>query len=178
MDGTFGAPYLLTYNGDRLELKFNDQALRDLENRLRATGKVFNEKRLVGGILRRSMEPLQQGLQQNAPVWRDPKGGGGGERVSLRQRSNPNSGAYRRGGATRADQRIKIVEGRNGEVVRGLAGTSKGAGRVGWRTRFITLGTKFVRANDFITRAFNQRFGDVVALFQAESDKTIKRILK
>lgn len=154
-----------------MRLTINDKSFVRLEQELTKAGKVFNEKRLLGNMLRKSLKPMLETNIAEAPR------GKGYERVSLRRRG-PSANDYRRGGATKADQRIKIVDGKNGEIVRGLVGTDKSAGHSGWRTVFITLGTRFVRANDFIMRSYNRSFGTVKAFFLAESLAIVRKTLK
>jgi|GEM_PF-3224787 len=119
----------------------------------------------ANSVLRKAVKPMYQRARMEVPV-----SNGGKEKTSLskarnaiRQKSNPN--AHRQGGATRRDMRIKVVPAAPGEMGRVLIGVSKKSSKVGWRTHFITMGTKSrktkrganrgsIKANNFLERAF------------------------
>lgn len=80
-----------------------------------------------------------------------------------------NANEYRRGGATKADIRIKVVSDKQGEAT-ALVGVSKAYGKVGWRTHFIEYGTQFMKAKPFVrpsetktATAVQSRFDSLVA---------------
>lgn len=104
-------------------------------------------KSVVSAALKEAAKPMLVAAKQEAPV---------GNRRRYASNSNT-SGSMDRGGATRRDIRLKAVTFKGGSVGV-LVGVSKKRGRVGWRTQFITRGTKFMRRNDFLERAFNRTF--------------------
>jgi hypothetical protein len=129
----------------------------------------------ANGALRKVVRPMLRKAQSEVPV-----SNSGRERISLRQRSaGRNANAYRQGGATRRDLRIKTVPPKAGEIGRVLVGVSKRGDKVGWRTVFITKGTKMrqtekganrgrMKANNFLQRANDATFPSVAADFQKE----------
>jgi hypothetical protein len=127
----------------------------------------------ANSVLRKAVKPMLEKAQSEVPVSH-----AGGERISLSKRG-ATANSYRRGGATRRDLRIKAVSPKANEVGRVLVGVSKRADKVGWRTIFITAGTKNrqtksganrgrVRANNFLQRAYNGTIDGVRADFQKQ----------
>lgn len=125
----------------------------------------------ANSALKKSSQPMFRAAQSEVPVSK-----GGKERISLRKRG-VNANAYRQGGATRRDLRVKMVKPEAGESARVLVGVSKRSSKVGWRTPFIVHGTKTRRtkkgynrgstkANNFLGRSFNKTIDFVRSDFQ------------
>ena len=114
-------------------------------------------------ILKKATKPMLNSAKANAPVSK-----GGRTRISLKHRSaGKNANAYAQGGATRRDLRAKVVPPEKDESGRILIGVSKRSSKVGWRTNFITRGTRIrfsktgkslgrVSKNNFLQRAYDQ----------------------
>jgi HK97 gp10 family phage protein len=128
----------------------------------------------ANSAFRKAIRPMLQKAQSEVPVSNNDR-----ERVSLKQRTGKNANAYRRGGATKRDLRIKTVPPKAGEVGRVLMGVSKRGDKTGWRTIFITRGTKMrktksganrgrMKANNFLQRAYDSTFPGVAADFQKQ----------
>lgn len=107
--------------------------------------------------LRKISRPVLQKVKALVPVGKTKSNDGWGK---------TRGPAYRRGGATRADARIKVVNPNQGEIARVAVGISKAKGKVGWRTGFLTRGTKdrkrrngqstgSIRANNFLQKALD-----------------------
>lgn len=148
---------MIKVTADTSELKLVDEALSRY-------GRVMPTA-TTNRILSKAVKPMLNAAKANAPVSK-----GGRTRISLKHRSaGKNSGAYAQGGATRRDLRTKIVPPEKNESGRVVVGVSKKASKVGWRTRFITRGTRIryskngkslgrVSANNFLQRAYDQTF--------------------
>ncbi len=119
--------------------------------------------------LRKSASPMLRRAQAEVPVSM-----GGRMRTSLKNRSRGPQG-----GATRRDLRIKTVPPNGSELTRIIVGVSKRTGRVGWRTHFITHGTKNrvtksganrgrMKVNNFLARSFSATFPGVASDFQKQ----------
>lgn len=124
--------------------------LRELDN-LRITlqqAKAQYPKSVVGAALKDAANPMLIAAKQEAPV---------GKKLRYKARNVANNGSYDRGGATRRDLRLKVITYKGGSIGV-LIGVSKKKGKVGWRTPFVTLGSKNNRKNDFLTRAFDRTF--------------------
>lgn len=156
---------------------------RDIEKLTAAMGKYGNimPTSKATSVLRKSVKPMLMRTKSEVPVAMQ-----GRERISLKKgraalsrKSNPN--AYRQGGATRRDLRIKSVkpEARYKEIGRVIVGVSKKARHVGWRTIFITRGTKqrFTKkgqnrgrmtADNFLQRSYDSTIDFVRADFLQE----------
>lgn len=129
-------------------------------------------KEKANAALRKAVRPMLAAAQIEAPVSFD-----GQTRVSLKHRKKGNAvNSYRQGGATRKDLRVKSVQAEGDELGRVLIGVSKKRGKVGWRTPFITKGTKErktkkgkrtgrVSPNNFLQRAFDRTFPSVREAF-------------
>lgn len=114
----------------------------------------------VNRLLRKSVRPMYRRLQKEVPVSRS------AEYINIKRvRNKKNANAYRQGGSTRRDLRIKAVQPRGGEIGRVAVGVSRKSGKVGWRTPFITGGTKErftkkgvsrgkMKKDDFLTRSY------------------------
>lgn len=152
-----------------MQLTVGTSELNELNGRLRRAGRSLDKKTL-GPALLNAARPALNAVRQEAPV------GEGYERVSLSHRRGRRND-YRRGGATQRDVRQKLVDGVGDEVVRVLEGVSKKRGKVGWRTHFITFGTRFMRANPFIDRAVNRTLPEVISRFMGSVRQTVDRIL-
>lgn len=144
-----------------MNLTFDGSELRKLSRQLAATGKEFGKPQMKKA-LKGALKPLLDAARQYVPV---------GSRLNrstatFTRRSGKTvwDGTYDRGGATRRDLRIRIVEGEGAEVIRGLVGVSKARGRSGFRAHLITRSTAnrrtqkganrgSTRANDFLARA-------------------------
>lgn len=83
-----------------------------------------------------------------------------------------------RSGATRRDARIRTVAGVNGEVTRVLVGISKRRGKSGFRTRFQVKGTRYQRANDFLSQAEAETAFLVRDRFFMVAESRVARLLK
>ncbi|MET7253463.1 hypothetical protein [Dyadobacter fermentans] len=130
---------------------------------------------IANNLLRRSVRPMLIAAKAQVPV-----SSNGQMRVSLKHRkAGKSANAYAQGGATRRDLRIKIGRPEIKELSRVLVGVSRMPGKVGWRTPFITGGTKDrltekgrrtgrVRANNFLDRAYDQTISMVRTDFQRE----------
>lgn len=118
-------------------------------------------KRVTDGALRKALRPMLRAAQAEVPV------GKGNERVSLKRRG-ATANDFRRGGATKRDLRIKAVRAEGDEITRLIVGVSKKKGKVGWRTHFITRGTKRTRKNDFLQRAYDSTIAEVSMIYQRE----------
>lgn len=161
-----------------IEFRINTQAMDQLGLAMKRYGQIMPTQK-ANNALRRSVKPMFRRAQSEVPVGRNGK-----ESISLktarsalRRGSDPND--YRRGGATRRDLRIKAVPPKAGEISRILVGVSQKRGKVGWRTPFITKGTKVrktkkganrgrVQANNFLQRAYSATYQGVVTDFQRE----------
>lgn len=156
-----------------MEITFDVKELMKVDRAFAASAKTVSDKRVAGSALRKALAPTLAATRRLAPV-----GGNGAERISLKKKG-PSANDYRRGGATRRDQRIKIVPGQNDEVVRGLVGTSKARGHVGWRTHLITRYNKNRRGvDDFIGKAFDQTINQVVDTYGKEMTTAVEKIIK
>ncbi|RIV20327.1 hypothetical protein DYU11_19950 [Fibrisoma montanum] len=159
--------------------------LERLDGRLTRAGRFVSDRQVVGRALKKAGEPVLNRLRVNTPV------GPGNERISLRRstRRGYSSNAYRQGGATRRDARLKVVAGKGNEVARLLAGIDKRRGKVGWRTPFTTRGTRDrytktprryvgrVRANDFLGRTERETLPGFVADYGQTMSDQVERIL-
>lgn len=117
----------------------------------------------ANSVLRRAVSPMYRAAQVEVPVSKN-----GQLQTSIRHRGKGKAAdAYSTGGATRRDLRVKVVPPKANEIGRILVGVSKRANKVGWRTVFITHGTKQrknkrgqnrgrVTANNFLQRAYDQ----------------------
>jgi hypothetical protein len=141
--------------------------LKHFEESLSRYGQVMPTA-TTNRILSKATKVMLNAARIQAPVSK-----GGRTRISLKHRSaGKNAGAYAQGGATRRDLRIKVVPPGAGESGRVLVGVSKRSSKVGWRTKFITHGTKDrktkkgvsrgrVKANNFLQRAYDLTFPTV-----------------
>lgn len=129
-------------------------------------------------LLRKAVKPMHRRAKAEAPV-----SFGGRERIriaparaAIARGSNPNY--LRQGGATKRDVRVKSVNPEPKELGRVLVGVSKKSRHVGWRTIFITRGTRQRRtkkgqnrgritANNFLQRTFDSTISMVRADFFA-----------
>ncbi|MCE6992100.1 HK97 gp10 family phage protein [Dyadobacter sp. CY323] len=121
---------------------------------------------IANSALRKATRPMYRAAQAEVPVSK-----GGQTRTSLRYRKRGKAAdSFSQGGATRRDLRVKTVTPKSNEVGRILIGVSKRSGKVGWRTIFITHGTKMrktkkgrntgrTQANNFLQRAYDQTIG-------------------
>lgn len=154
-----------------MQITLNDSELRDLDRRVAESGGAFTPRN-VDQILAKAARPVLVVLRTNTPV--------GKGKMKSKSRTNKNGtgdSTYDRGGATRRDTRIKVIKGAGGEVSAVLIGVSKRRGKVGWRTHFITRGTKRNRRNDFISRTESQTAGVVQSIFAASASEIVSRIL-
>lgn len=165
-----------------MSFTIDTSGLKKLDQALANSAKTVSDRRVAGSALRSALKPMLEATKRNAPV-----GNEGAQRISIRsarkaQAKQRDPNAYRKGGATRADQRIKIVAGKGVEVARGLVGTDKRKGKVGWRTKFITRTNKHRRvADDFLGRSYQQEISGVNTNYgnemSSQVEKTIKRNL-
>lgn len=142
-----------------MNLTFDDRALVKLSQDLSKAGKEFNGPPLKAAF-RKSLQPVKRLAVQGVPV---------GKKVRIVSRRGQTSrrgisvggNSQDRGGATRRDIRIRIVNGEGDEAMRGLVGVSKRG--VGWRTHLITRANLHRRIpNDFLDRA--ERLGVPLAV--------------
>ncbi|MCF2443651.1 hypothetical protein L0657_06760 [Dyadobacter sp. CY345] len=153
-----------------MKVTINTDDLKKLETAMGKYAMIMPTQK-ANSALRKASQPMFRAAQAEVPV-----GKMGRERISLKKRG-VNANAYRQGGATKRDLRIKVVKAEPGEVSRVLVGVSKRSSKVGWRTPFITKGTKVrktkkgynrgsVKANNFLGRAFDSTIDFVRADFQ------------
>ena len=155
-----------------MDLKYELKDLLALEDRLQSVGKEFSP-RVMSRVTKRALEPLLNIAQHEVP-----ESNNGYESVSL-SRNRGRSNDYRRGGATKRDLRILMVQGENEEMARGLVGVSKKSGHVGWRTHLITRANKNRRvANDFLARAETQGIPLVIARLGDDARQIVEKMLK
>ena len=133
-----------------MQFTIDDSAIRDIERQLATVGKAFTPA-VLGQIMTRAAQPMLTAVQDEAPV---------------------------RTGATVRDARIRVVPAAaSGESIRVLIGISKRRGKVGYRTRFRTQGTRFQSADDFLSRAETKGLAPTVAIFAASCQTVVSRIL-
>jgi HK97 gp10 family phage protein len=153
-----------------MDIQVDTSKIKALEADLKTVGRSL-DRQTLGPALVDASKPAVEAVREDAPK------GAGYQRVSLSHKRGRKN-AYRRGGATKQDVRSKAVEGVGAEVVRVLVGVSKKSGKVGWRTIFLTLGTKRgVRANPFIDRGVGRTINQVVNSFMSSVSNTVSRIL-
>jgi hypothetical protein len=154
-------------------IKIDTRELTRLDRAFSSSAKQVSDKRVAGSAMRKALKPMLLAAKREAPV------GSGAQRVSLKYRKSKDPNAYRKGGATRADQRIKIVPGEGTEVVRGLVGTDSRRGKVGFRTHLITRANKNrKRINNFLLRAFNRNINQTSESYGKEMLRVVDRIIK
>lgn len=145
--------------------------LKKLDNAMKRYSQIMPTNK-ANTALRKASQPMFRAAQSEVPVGR------GNERISLKKRGT-NANAYRQGGATKRDLRVKSVPPLPGEVGRVLVGVSKRSSKVGWRTVFITHGTKnrktkkgynrgSTQANNFLGRAYDKTIDFVRVDFQKQ----------
>lgn len=98
-------------------------------------------KSVSNGALRKALRPMFRAAQAEVPV---------------------------RSGSTRRDLRIKIVKPESEEISRALVGVSQKGDKVGWKTHFITGGTRRMPRNDFLQRAYDQTIAEVSMIYSRE----------
>jgi hypothetical protein len=157
-----------------MRITFDTRDVNKLANAMRRYAHIMPPQK-ANSVLRKVVRPMLQRAQSEVPVSNNAR-----ERTSLRHRSaGRNANAYRQGGATRRDLRIRTVPAKASEIGRVLVGVSKRGDKVGWRTVFITKGTKMrqtkkganrgrMKANNFLQRANDATFPGVAADFQKE----------
>lgn len=146
-----------------LRVKADFSEAQQLAITLDRAGLIY-PKGFVSGALREAVTPMLRVARQEVPV-----GKNGAERVSLHYGRTSSSNVYRRGGATKRDLRIRIVYNSQNNPV-ALIGVSKKAGKVGWRTHFITRpvrgggkgGNINLPGNDFLKRSYDRTFPGIV----------------
>jgi hypothetical protein len=155
-----------------IQVKMDTSGVSKLEKAMGRYSKIFpNDK--ANSVFRRAVRPMLAATKVEAPVSM-----GGRMRISLRHRNKGSVvNAYAQGGATRRDLRIKTVPAKGDELGRVLVGVSKAGGKVGWRTHFITRGTKERRKrsgastgrmtpNNFLQRSFDRTISGVRTDFE------------
>jgi hypothetical protein len=157
-----------------MKVTFDTKEVDKLANAMKRYAHIMPTQK-ANSVLRKAVRPMLLRAQSEVPVSNNSR-----ERISLKQRSaGKNANAYRQGGATRRDLRIRTVPPKAGEIGRVLVGVSKRGDKVGWRTVFITQGTKMrqtkkganrgrMKANNFLQRANDATFPGVAADFQKE----------
>lgn len=132
---------VFTYRIQKMKITIDTRDIDKLTVAMKQYGGIMPVSK-VNTALRRSVKPMLRRTQAEVPVYHP-----GQEHINIRKGraaikrgSNPN--AYRQGGATRRDLRIKSVKPENREIGRILVGVNKSRSHVGWRTKFITQGTK------------------------------------
>lgn len=98
-------------------------------------------KSVSNGALRKALRPMFRAARREVPV---------------------------RSGSTRRDLRIKIVKPESEEISRALVGVSQKGDKVGWKTHFITGGTRRMPRNDFLQRAYDQTIAEVSTIYSRE----------
>ncbi len=155
-----------------MRFSVDESQLRALDRQLAEAGRAFTP-RLTGSILVNAARPMLTALRNNTPVGKQRRYGKG-----RLKRDGAGDGTYDRGGATRRDARIRQGSlTRGDEVATVVVGISKRRGRVGWRTRFTTQGTKRSRKNEFIRRTEDQTAGLVELRFAQSAQVVVSRIL-
>lgn len=145
------------------------------------------DRQVIKAHLRTALRPMLKAAKAKAPVsgkqYKNKRGDVvGAERISLRYRKNLNPNDYRRGGATKRDLRIKVVDDRENRAdVMGLVGVDKRRGKVGWRTHFITRqitlhGRPYLNPkHGFLEDAYKEQSGVSTRIFEEETGKTLDR---
>lgn len=123
--------------------------------------------------LRYAVRPVYSSMVSKTPV------GKGGYRIGRRgvAGANKSSLEYRRGGATKADTRIKSLRMTKQREAVVLVGVSRKRGYVGWRTHFLLHGTKKMRRNDYMLNALNENLGKVPDRYEEKARKIINKHL-
>lgn len=123
------------------------QAFTRLDKALSGTIKTVSDRVVAGKAMRLALAPMLAKAKSEAP---------------------------QKTGATSRDTRIKVVSGKDGEVVRGLVGVSKRKGKRGRITHLITrVNRNRSSADDFLTRAEAQTIGQVEASYAGFVESTI-----
>ena len=154
-----------------MQITIDDSQLRAFDRQIAESRGAFTPRNL-DGILVKVARPILKVLRSNTPVGKQRSRGKGRTKAD-----GPGDGTYDHGGATLRDTRTRIVKGGGDEVSAVIIGVSKRRGKVGWRTRFITRGSKHNRKNDFIARTERQTEGIPQAIFLEEANKVVSRIL-
>ena len=158
-----------------IQVGFDTKEVDKIEKAMSRYSKIFPQNK-ANAVLRKAVRPMLMAAFVEVPVSK------GDERVSLKSargaiKKGYNPNYLRQGGATRRDLRIKSVAPKGDELGRILVGVSKKASKVGWRTPFITHGTKERRTrggrstgkvapNNFLQRAYDQTISMVRTDFQ------------
>lgn len=154
-----------------MRIAIDDSELKVLDRRVAESKGAFTPRN-VDSILVKVARPILKVLRSNTPVGRYKRFGKGRLKID-----STGDGTYDHGGATLRDTRTKIVKAAGDEVSAVVIGVSKRRGKVGWRTRFITRGSKHNRRNDFIARTEQQTDGLAQSIFLSEASTIVNRIL-
>jgi len=140
-----------------MEIKIDTKSIDRLSEAMGRYARIMPVTQ-ANAALRKAARPMLQRAKMEAPVSAE------GEYTPLNKKGR-SANAYRKGGSTRRDLRLKAVPPKAGEVGRVLVGVSKKSNSVGWRTVFITKGTEqrktrkgynrgLNKPNDFLTKAY------------------------
>lgn len=167
--------------------------ISNLEKIARAAGKLKGEygKTQLKGSMRKALTPMLRAVKSIVPVaYKNKKSTLGRDRF----KRNTRDMAYDRGGATKRDTRKMVVDavgkvsyGKDGAEVAGLVGTSQKRTKVGWRTKFITRGTKGGKdrkgrnrkeqaPNDYLGRAYMATKDQMMASVANDIDKKAAKL--
>lgn len=165
----------MPYAPSNVSFSLDNAQLLALDKDLAKVGKTF-DRSVTGRVLRQALKPTLQAVKRNAPVGKNKA------RSSATRRGRggkvKRDGTYDRGGATRRDARILIVNGVGTEVVRGLVGISKSRGHVGWRTHLITRANLHRKvADDFLSKSEKETERDVERGFADEATNVVQKVL-
>ncbi len=158
-----------------VDVRLDIRELSDFQASLKGLPYAIDQK-VTEMTLKKAVQPLYRYMKSIAPVSK-----GGRERVSL-SKNRGRSNDYRRGGATKADVRVKTVTDTLGQA-KVLVGVSKGYGKVGWRYHFIAQGVAGqYRAKagprPFVERAGNVMGAAVEADFRASFGGMVQRVFE
>jgi hypothetical protein len=152
--------------------------IRTLAVDLAKAGRAL-DKQTSGQIMREAAQPMLTATRQEVPVGRIPFFKSAAiNRGRLKGSPGDYTGTYARGGATRRDLRLKVVDGIGDETARVLIGVDKRSGYVGWRTHFITRATaKDPSVNDFLSRAEGRTIDVVISRIGPAAQIVVRKIL-
>lgn len=160
--------------------------LYEFDRTLSRVGRVF-DKNTSKRILRIALAPAEAAVKREAPEAQ--RGSVTFRTFSTKRGKIKRDGTYDRGGATKRDVRILMVNPVGDESARGLVGVSKKRGKVGWRTLFLTRGTRnrrtrkgwnrgATRADDFLDRGERQSEYLVEREFENGAEALVRKELK
>ncbi len=155
----------------------NDSELREFDRRLARVGKAI-DKPTTKRIMRVALKPTLAAVRRNASVGPTRTYQSTARTRGSRKGTPRPSYESRRGGFTRKDARILVVDGQGEEQVRGLVGISKKGDKSGYRTHLITRANLHNHnPNDFLDKSERETETDVQAGFGQGAQEVVEKII-